>query len=244
VTDDDFAATRDASIRAMADDLAFKPVTEDWFLRSTRHRYSYNFSWLGRPIIQYPQDIVAMQELIWEVKPDLIVETGIARGGSLVFYASMLELLGGDGRVVGIDIDIRSHNRRAILDHPMAKRIDMIEGSSIAQDVADNVHRLAAGRDRVLVALDSHHTHDHVARELALYSPLVKPGSYVVVFDTVIEQMPSGSFPDRDWDENNNPATAVRAFLQHNDRFVVDSRMDMKLLISVAPGGYLRCIKE
>ena len=244
MTDEEaFAESRDASMSAMAEDASFSELTAEWFLGSVRHRYSYNFSWMGRPIIQYPQDIVAMQELIWESRPDVIVETGIARGGSLVFYASMLELLGGDGRVVGVDIDIRSHNRRAIEGHPMARRIDMIEGSSVDPEVAATVGRLAATHDRVMVVLDSHHTHEHVTRELDLYSSLVKPDGYLVVFDTVIESMPAGSFPDRDWDVGDNPATAVRAFLERNDRFVVDRRMDMKLGISVALGGYLRCVK-
>jgi cephalosporin hydroxylase len=184
-----------------------------------------------------------MQELIWESKPDLIIETGIARGGSLVFYASMLQLLGGQGRVIGVDIDIRPHNRVAIEGHPMAGRIEMVEGSSVAPDVVEQVTRAAAGRENVLVVLDSHHTHDHVLRELEAYSPLVKPGGYLVVFDTVIEDMPAGSFPDRPWDKGNNPGTAVRAFLTRNDRFEVDRSIDDKLLVSVAPGGYLRCVK-
>jgi cephalosporin hydroxylase len=155
----------------------------------------------------------------------------------------MLELVGRDGRVVGIDIDIRPHNRAAIERHPMARRIEMIEGSSIAAEVVDRVHEIAVGRERVVVVLDSHHTHDHVLRELELYSPLVKPGGYVVVFDTIIEEMPSGSFPDRPWDKSDNPATAVRAFLGQNDRFEVDREIENKLLISVAPGGYLKCVK-
>jgi len=209
-----------------------------------KFKYAYNFEWLGRPIIQLPQDLVAMQEIIWRVKPDLIVETGIALGGSLIFYASMLELLGGDGHVLGIDIDIRPHNRTAIENHPMYKRISTIEGSSVDEDIARKVKALAADRKRVLVVLDSNHTHEHVAKELALYSPLVTRNSYLVVFDTLIEDVPNDLFKNRPWGKGNNPKTAVWEFLKTSDRFVIDQEYNDKLLISVAPDGYLRCIKD
>jgi len=222
---------------------------------STQPKYSYNFSALGRPIIQYPQDMVAVQELIWRIKPDLVIETGIAHGGSLILSASTLALLdycdaveagrsldpkATHRRVLGIDIDVRSHNRAAIEAHPMAHRIDMIEGSSIAPEIVDQVHNLAAGHERVMVFLDSNHTHEHVLAELDAYAALVSPGSYCVVFDTVIEDLPAGLYPDRPWDVGNNPKTAVREFLSRNDAFEVDEDMDAKLLITVAPGGYLR----
>lgn len=210
---------------------------------STTPKYSYNFSWLGRPIIQFPQDIIAAQEIIWKVKPDLIIETGIAHGGSLILSASMLELLGGDGQVLGIDIDIREHNRVEIEKHPMYKRIDMIEGSSIDEDIAKQVHGFAKDKKQILVLLDSMHTHDHVLKELQLYSPLVTKGSYLVVFDTIIEDMPENFFPDRLWGKGNNPKTAVWEFIKNNDRFVVDKEIENKLLITVAPDGYLRCVR-
>jgi len=231
-------------IAAMAADRPLQAQAHDLILNSSTYKYSYNFTWLGRPIIQYPQDILAVQEIIWRVKPDLIVETGIAHGGSLVFSASMLELLGGDGRVVGIDIDIREHNRRAIEDHPLFHRITMIEGSSTDEAVAGRVREIAAGERRVLLLLDSLHTHAHVRRELELYSPLVTPGSYIVVFDTIIEDLPDDFFPDRPWGPGNNPKTAVREFLSATDRFEVDREIEAKLLITVAPDGYLRCVKE
>jgi cephalosporin hydroxylase len=230
-------------IAAMAADPEVRELAERLFEKMTRYRYSYNFSWLGRPVIQYPTDIVAMQELIWSVRPDLIVETGIAHGGSLIFYASMLELLGG-GRVIGIDIDIRAHNRAAIEAHPLMKRITMIEGSSVDEAIAARVRELAAGARRVLVVLDSNHTHDHVLRELELYAPLVKEGSYVVVFDTIVEVLPDGLYPDRPWTRGNNPMTAVREFLAKNDRFALEREIEEKLLLTVAPGGYLRCIHD
>ncbi len=215
---------------------------------STAPKYSYNFSWLGRPIIQYPQDMVAMQELIWTLQPDLIVETGIAHGGSLIFSASMLELnaaCGGpaDARVLGVDIDIRAHNRAAIEAHPMFKRIDMIQGSSLAADVIQQVHAAAAGKQRVLVCLDSNHTHAHALAELEAYAPLTTVGSYCVVFDTIIEDLPAGMYPDRPWGPGDNPKTAVHEYLRSHLEFTIDHDIDHKLLISVAPSGYLRRVR-
>ena len=216
------------------------------FMRaSTVPKYSYNFAWMGRPIIQYPQDIVAMQELIWQVQPDLIVETGIAHGGSLIFMASMLELnaaCGGpkDASVLGIDIDIRAHNRDAIVSHPMWRRIAMIQGSSIAPEVVAQVKSHAEGRRRVLVCLDSNHTHDHVLAELEAYAPLVSVGSYCVVFDTIVEDLPAGTYPDRPWGPGDNPKSAGAAYLARHPEFEIDVDIDHKLLISVAPSGYLK----
>src|SRR5688572_11389381 len=231
------------SAARMAADAALQKAANELFVRSCEYRYSYNFSWMGRPIIQYPQDMVAMQEIIWSVRPDLVIETGIAHGGSLVYYASLLELLGNDGIVVGIDIDIRPHNREAIEAHPMARRIRMIEGSSIDPGTVAQVAELARHRRRVLVTLDSNHTHDHVLQELLLYSPFVSVGSYLTVFDTVVEDMPKALFPDRPWGPGNNPKTAVREFLGKTDRFVVDKEVENKLLLTVAPDGYLRSVK-
>jgi len=211
-------------------------------------KYSYNFSWLGRPIIQYPQDILAMQEIIWMVKPDLIIETGIAHGGSLIFSASMLELnaaCGGsqDAEVLGIDIDIRPHNREAIEKHPMFKRISMIEGSSIEPDIIKQVREKAAEKQRVLVCLDSNHTHDHVLSELEAYAPLTTIGSYCVVFDTIVEDAPAEASADRPWGPSNNPKTAVWKYIEKHPEFEVDKQIDHKLLLSVAPEGYLRRVR-
>jgi cephalosporin hydroxylase len=227
----------------MAADDSLRRQTRGWLEAATRYEYSYHFTWLGRPIIQFPQDIVATQEIIWRVRPDLIVETGIARGGSLIFSASMLELLGGDGLVVGVDVDIREHNRVEIERHPLSKRIRMVEGSSVDESVVRRVAAHAEGRPTVLVMLDSNHTHEHVLRELELYSPLVTPGSYLIVYDTVVEQMPEGTYPDRPWGRGNNPLTAVREFLSRNPDFEVDQEVEDKTLITVAPGGYLRRVR-
>jgi len=228
----------------MAKDPEIRQKTLDWISAQAHHRYTYNFTWLGRPIIQFPQDILAVQELIWRIKPEIIIETGIAHGGSLIFYASMLELIGGDGRVLGIDIDIREHNRAEIEKHPMFKRITMLEGSSIVSTTIEKVRAVARGSRSVMVILDSNHTHDHVAQQLLLYSPLVPEDSYLVVFDTIIEDMPEDFFPDRPWGKGNNPKTATREFLKTTDRFVIDEEYDNKLLITVAPEGYLRCVRD
>lgn len=211
-------------------------------------QYCYNFSWLGRPIIQYPQDIIAVQELIWQVKPDLIIETGIAHGGSLIFSASMLELnaaCGGpkDAGVLGVDIDIRAHNRAAIEAHPMSKRISMIQGSSVAPDIIEQVRAKAAGKQRVLVCLDSNHTHEHVLAELQAYAPLVSVGSYCIVFDTIIEDLSADVFPDRPWGPGNNHKTAAREYLKTHPEFEIDRNIQNKLLITVAPDGYLKRVK-
>ena len=244
-----------ANIDRLKSDTDLRRDSIDWLRRTLAYQYSYNHSWMNRPIIQYPQDIVAIQELIWEIKPDLIIEAGIAHGGSLILSASMLALLdyceaveagktldpkASRRRVLGIDIDIREHNRTAIEAHPMAHRIDMIQGSSIAPEIVAEVHQRAAGYEHIMVILDSNHTHEHVLAELHAYAPLVSQGSYCVVFDTVIEDLPVGMYPDRPWDVGNNPKTAVREFLSGRDDYEVDEDMEAKLLITVAPGGYLR----
>ncbi len=219
-------------------------LSHSWLREITPYKYAYNFSWMGRPIIQFPQDMIAMQEIIWNVQPDLIIETGIAHGGSLVYYASLLELLGADGYVLGIDIDIRRHNRKAIETHPMFKRIRMIEGSSVSDEVAMQVSEHADGKKSVLVVLDSNHTHEHVLEELRIYSRHVTRGSYIVVFDTLLEDMPDELVKDRPWGVGNNPKTAVNEFLSGTDEFVIDKDIDSKLLITVAPDGYLKRVKD
>lgn len=230
----------------MQKDKSFKVQTRKWFVTSEKYEYSYHFTWLGRPIIQYPQDMIAVQEIIWQIKPDLIIETGIARGGSLIFYASLLELIG-DGKVLGIDLDIRRHNRIEIENHPLSKRIIMIEGSSVDEGIVKKVFQFARNKKRVLIILDSNHTHEHVLQEMEAYSPLVTKGSYLIVFDTIIEEISDPSKPSpykRPWGKGNNPKTAVKTFLKRSNRFVIDAQIENKLMITVAPCGYLRCIKD
>lgn len=239
----EFIEERKQRLEANSNNTSLKAAAKAFNDASNSNQYSYNFSWMGRPIIQYPQDIIAMQEIIWEVKPDLIIETGIAHGGSLIYYASLLELIG-KGEVLGIDIDIRKHNREEIEKHSMFKRIKMIEGSSIDENIVAEVKLIAQGKRNILVVLDSNHTFDHVLRELQMYSPLVSLGSYIVVFDTIVEDLPANYFKEkRPWGIGNNPKTAVHEFLKSNTNFIIDSSIDNKLLISVAPEGYLKRIK-
>lgn len=235
-----------------------KRASAEFMDASTPAKYSYQFKWLGRPIIQYPQDIVAVQELIFDVRPDLVIETGVAHGGSLILSASILAMLDyqdaaerGDTldpasprrKVLGIDIDIRPHNRAAIEAHAMSTRIDLIQGSSVAPEIVDEVRDRAAEAERIMVFLDSNHTHDHVLEELHHYAPLTSVGSYCVVFDTIVEDLPDGYYPDRPWSRGNNPKTAVWEYLKSNDDFEIDREIDERLGISVAPEGYLRRVK-
>ncbi len=234
-------------IAAIGADEVLKTRAAEFMQASLAPKYSYNFSWLGRPIIQYPQDMIAMQEIIWQVQPDLIIETGIAHGGSLIFSASMLELIasctGNEGEVLGLDIDIRPHNRAAIEAHPLFKRISMIEGSSIADDIIAQVYAKAEGKQRILVCLDSNHTHDHVLAELHAYAPLTSVGSYCVVMDTVVEDVADELSNERPWGKGNNPKTAVWEYLKTHNEFEIDKSIQNKLLITVAPDGYLKRVR-
>ena len=239
-----FNQDKAANIEAIGADKSIQEMGVDFLVASAKKKYSYHFTWMVRPIIAYPQDMIAMQELIWEIKPDLIIETGVAHGGSIIYYASLLELIGGEGMVVGIDIEIRPHNRELIESHPMFKRIKLIEGSSVNADVVKEVEKLASTKKKVMVCLDSNHTHEHVLEELKNYAPLVSVGSYCIVFDTVVEDMPADyDWGVRTWGRGNNPKTAVTEYLKTNDQFVINKSIDYKLLISVAPDGYLKKIK-
>jgi cephalosporin hydroxylase len=251
----DFTQEVEARIQLNASSAELREATKVFTNVSAALKYSYNFSWLDRPIIQYPQDVVAMQELVWSTRPDLIIETGIAHGGSLILSASMLALLDmtdaiqekrqidpsvSKRRVLGVDIDIRPHNRTAIESHPMASRISMIQGSSIAPDIVSQVRAFAKSYDRIMVCLDSNHTHEHVLQELKAYSSLTTKGCYCVVFDTIVEDMPADAFPDRPWAPGNNPKTAVWEFLKDHAEFEIDRAIHDKLQITVAPDGYLK----
>jgi cephalosporin hydroxylase len=225
---------------ATQSDESFKKQSIEWAKTAMDKEYVYNFEWMGRPIIQFPQDIMALQELIWKIQPDLIIETGIAHGGSLIFSASILELIGKPAEVIGIDIHIREHNRVEIEAHPMFKRIRLIEGSSTAPEVVQQVITLAKNKSKVMVILDSMHTHQHVLDELNAYAPLVSKGSYIVVLDTFIEDLPKGYFENRPWDIGNNPKTAVHEYLKSDQSFEIDHTYDDKLMITVAPDGFLK----
>lgn len=250
-----FNAERQQRLDSYLQDASFRDLSRQWLQMSMAQKYVYNYDWLGRPIIQYPQDMVAIQELVWTVRPDLIIETGIAHGGSLILSASMLAMLDmcdaiearatidprqSKRKVIGIDIDIRDHNRAAIEAHPMASRIQMFQGSSIGADVVQQVHEAAKGYQSVMVFLDSMHTHDHVLGELDAYAPLVTKGSYCVVFDTFVDDMPPNFFADRPWDVGNNPKTATRQWLKSHAEFEVDPVMESRLMVTVAPEGFLK----
>lgn len=246
------------NIAGLSGDKDIQALSRIWSRETNLYGYTYNYSWLGRPIIQYPQDMVAMQELVWQVKPDLIIETGIAHGGSLIMNASFLAMLdycdateSGEmldpnkpkRRVLGIDIDIREHNLTEIEGHPMSNRIDMIEGSSVAEDIIAEVKEYAKDYNRILISLDSNHTHAHVLAELEAYAQLTSIGSYCVVFDTIIEDMPSAMFPDRPWGPGDSPKTAVWEYLKNHQEFEINKSIQHKLLITVAPDGFLKRIK-
>ncbi len=248
-----FNNEKEKSIQAISKDAEMQKLGVDFMVDTAKHKYTYNFTWMGRPIIAFPQDMIAMQEIIWEVKPDLIIETGVAHGGSIVYYASLLELIGEDGLVVGIDIDIRKHNRDLIEAHPMMKRIQLIEGSSTSKEVADQVKLIAKDKKRIMICLDSNHTHEHVLEELKIYAPLTTKGSYCVVFDTGVEDFPKDyDWGIRPWGKGNNPKTAVWEYLKMINEekiagmdneslsFEINKKIDSKLLITVASDGYLK----
>ena len=245
-------------VKSYKDEEEMRKAAADFMLSSTKPKYCYNFSWQSRPIIQYPQDMVAMQEIIWKVKPDLIIEMGIAHGGSLIYNASILAMLDmceaikehriidpkiSERKILGVDIDIREHNKTEIEKHPMSSRIEMIEGSSISPEIIEKVRDYAKDYKCILVCLDSNHTHEHVLAELEAYAPLTSVGSYCVVFDTIIEDLPKDAYPDRPWGPGDNPKTAVYDYLKNHPDFEIDKNIFEKLLISVCPDGFLKKLR-
>ena len=231
------------NIEGLKKDTDVQALSRIWGREITRLKFAYIFSWMGGPIIQFPQDMVAMQEIIWETKPDLIIETGVAHGGSLIYYASLMEMMGLDGYVLGIDIDIRAHNLAEIDAHPMRKRIEMIQGSSVAPETVTAVAGHVIDKKSVLVVLDSNHTKDHVLQELKSYSPFVTLNNYLVVYDTLVEDMPEDLIADRPWGKGDNPKTAVWEFLKGTNQFEIDKAIEAKILITVAPDGYLKRVR-
>ena len=240
--DEEFKFRNEQIVKKMNRDNDLKKISNEFYNKSVKHEYSYHFSWLGRPIIQYPQDLIALQEIIWLTKPDLIIETGIARGGSIIFSASILEMIG-KGQVLGIDIDIREHNKQKIKNHKLFKRISMLEGSSIDKKIVKQVHQFAKGKKNILLLLDSLHTHKHVLKELNLYSNLIRKNNYIIVYDTVINDMPKNSFKNRPWNKKNNPKIAVKEFLSKNNKFIIDKEIENKLLITSCPDGFLKRVE-
>jgi cephalosporin hydroxylase len=253
-----FLGEVEGRVKSYKDEEEMRKAAADFMLSSTKPKYCYNFSWQSRPIIQYPQDMVAMQEIIWKVKPDLIIEMGIAHGGSLIYNASILAMLDmceaikehriidpkiSERKILGVDIDIREHNKTEIEKHPMSSRIEMIEGSSISPEIIEKVKDYAKDYKCILVCLDSNHTHEHVLAELEAYAPLTSVGSYCVVFDTIIEDLPKNAYPDRPWGPGDNPKTAVYDYLKNHPNFEIDKNIFEKLLISVCPDGFLKKLR-
>lgn len=239
-----FFSEREADIAAMGRDEALRQKSLDWMLHADRYKYTYNFTWMGRPIIKFPSDMIIQQEIMWRLRPDLVIETGIAHGGSIIFTASMMEMMGIEGSVVGIDIDIRAHNRELIEAHPMMKRITLLQGSSTEPSILEQVHELATGKRCVMVVLDSLHSHAHVLAELRAYAPLVTLGSYCILPDTFIEFFPKGYYSaSRPWDVGDNPYTAMRQYLTETDLFEIDHALSNKALITETIDGYLKRVR-
>ncbi len=234
-------------IEKMNNDKTLKKLSKKWFMGTNKYEYGKHFSWLGRPIIQYPQDILAFQEIIWKIKPDLIIETGVARGGSLIFFSSILELIG-NGNVLGIEVGLRNHNEFAIKKHPMSKRIKILKGSSTDPKIFNQTKKIAINKKKIMVILDSDHDKKHVLEELILYSQLVSKGSYIIICDTVIHDFPKKWFHNnginRSWNKSNNPKKAVHEFLKQTNRFKIDKLIENKLLVTTSPDGFLKCIKN
>lgn len=248
-----FKSECSAEVIAMGENAELLSVTKDWIEAATKAKYTYHFEWLGRPIIQLPQDMIALQEIVWETKPTIIIETGIAHGGSLILSASLLALLDlvdlekgilteNTRKVIGIDVDIRAHNRVAIENHPLASRIQLIQASSTDPSLISQIKGLIRPNDKVMVILDSDHTEEHVLSELRSYSDLVSPGCYLIVFDTIVEFLDSKTFSNRDWGVGNNPWTATQIFLESDSRFRNNLQIENKLQLTVAPGGFLQRI--
>ena len=216
---------------------AFQVISRLWIRTGWVGKFSYNFCWMGRPVIQMPEDLLMVQEIIYKVQPHVIIETGVAHGGSSVFYASLLEILG-RGRVISIDIEIRPHNRIALEAHPLKKRITLIERNSVAPETAEEVRGLLSPDEKVMVVLDSNHTKEHVRRELELYGPLVTPGSYIVTADGLMEDLIDVPRGKPEW-TRDNPKAAVHEFLATHPEFELDPE-PTRLGVTYWPDGYLR----
>jgi len=236
-----FQKFRKQNIKRLGKDKSLKRIAIDFIKKSGKYHYSYNFDWLGMPIIQFPQDVMALQEIFWKIKPEIIIETGVARGGSLIFYASLMKMVNKNGLVIGIDVNIKKHNLKKIKKHFLYKNIKLMTGSSVDQKIIKKLHQQTKNK-KIMVVLDSDHSLKHVYKELKLYSNFVSKGSYMIVLDATIDNMPNDYFLNRSWNKNNNPKKAVKLFLKKNKNFVVDEQIENKLLITSAYSGFLKKI--
>tara|TARA_Y100000589_G_scaffold200807_1_gene189411 strand:- start:3693 stop:4457 length:765 start_codon:yes stop_codon:yes gene_type:complete len=238
-----FFQERELDIKKMGEDYKLKEKSLEWMLLADKYKYTYNFTWMGRPIIKYPNDMVIQQEIMWKVKPDLIIETGIAHGGSIIFSSSMMKMMDIEGEVVGIDIDIREHNKNQIINHKAYDRISMYEGDSTNPNIIKKVEKHIKPYSKVMVILDSNHSHKHVLKELEIYSRYVTKGSFCILPDTFIEFFPKGYYSkDRPWDVGNNPYTAMKEFMKNNNKFKVSKFYSDKANITETIDGYLERI--
>ncbi len=228
---------------AASNDESLRKQSLDFIVDSDKYGYGYQWTWLGLPFIQMPQDMIVTQEIIWATKPDVIIETGIAWGGSVVFYASLLQLLG-KGEVVAVDLNLYDHVRDQIMSYPFSNRIHVYKGSSTDASIAAKMKAHVKPGQKVMVLLDSNHSHQHVLDELRIYAPLVTKGQYLVVSDTICEDIPKQEHRPRPWGPGDNPKTALRAYMKETDRFEIDRYTNDKLLLTYSPDGYCRCIKD
>ena len=240
---DDFEADKRRNARIQSQDRILRDIARDFIIQSDKCGYGYQWTWLGLPVIQMPQDIVLTQEIIWECKPDVIIETGIAWGGSVVLYASILQLIG-KGKVVGVDLNLMDHVTAQIMAYPFSERIHLYKGSSTHPDIVARVRSHIEPGQSVMLLLDSNHTHEHVLAELKLYAPLITKGQFLIVSDTVVDDIPPQGHRPRPWGPGNNPKTALVSYLKSTDRFVVDDYLNSKLMLTYSPEGYCRCVKD
>ncbi len=241
---EEFRELQKRSAEEMAADTKLKEDSLDLFFRADQHRWIHQATWFGEPVLNLPQDMFALQEIIFQTRPEFIIEIGVAWGGSLLFYSTLLEVLGG-GEIIGVDIFIPDDLKQRLQSHgKLSERIHLINASSIEEETVERVKAITGGSKKTMILLDSNHTHEHVYRELQLYSPLVEKGYYLVCGDTIVEDIPVQEHRDRPWGPGNNPKTALNAFMEESDRFERDADMENKLLFSCNPGGYLRCIKD
>ena len=243
ISKDEFIDINLKAADAMSKDQNLQNDAKNVLIKADEHRWIHQGSWLGEPLLNLPQDMVALQDIIWRTKPDFIIEVGVAWGGGILFEAMLLDYIDGK-KVIGLDIFIPSDLRKRIMNHKkLSDRIELVEGDSTSEETIRKVKTILNGSKKVLVILDSYHTHDHVMNELKTFSQFVGKGHYLICGDTIVEHVPIQKHRPRPWGPGNNPGTAVRQFLVENDSFEIDEDLEKKLLLTCHPGGYLKAVK-